>query len=112
MVSTARIEQAVLLLREKLDRLQSTKQGAVQSGMATSGSAEGALDPLRKMVKQGELRRPDLRKALVRNLLAGTFGPMLATSLELQSVADEVTRILEENPEGLVLLDRALDELE
>lgn len=113
MVSTGRVEQAVLLLRAKLDRLQSAQQRSGAAAAAQQGSVTDApLEPLRRMLHEGRMTQSELRRALVRNQLAGTFGSKLATSIELEAIADQVTGMLEASDEGLALLDRALHELD
>lgn len=113
MTSIGRIDQAILLLKDRLQRL------GEQSGKASAGTTRqqesNGLDPLvplRQLARQGRISRDDLRKALVRTLLAESLGEELVASLEFQSIADRVTGLLEENEAGRDLLDRALGELE
>ncbi|MEP7221598.1 MAG: hypothetical protein ABI673_02905 [Novosphingobium sp.] len=116
MTSINRIDQAMLVLKDKLQQLNQ------RSGQSAAGSAAGAarqersapLDPLvslRQMVQQGRVSRQDLRKALVRTLLVESFGDELVGSLEFQSISDRVSQLLEQNDTARELLDRSLAEL-
>lgn len=107
-----RIDQAVLLLRDRLEKLGTRTDAARGSGAAAvQGRALDPLSPLRDLARQGQVSGQELRRALVRMLLADAFGEEASGSLEFQSIADQVTGILEGNEAGRELLDRALAEL-
>lgn len=112
MSSVGRIDQAIVLLRERLKTLNSAggRSSAAQSGIVGT-SAGDALMPLRELVCQGRIGQEDLRKAFVRTLLADALGSDVTASLEFQSIADEVARMLENNEAGQNLITRALAEL-
>lgn len=113
MVSIGRVDQAVLLLRERLERLdaQRTKGGSRTDGAKRSD----IVDPLREvraLGDRGTFTAAEIRRALVRTLLGDALGPRLATSLEFQALSDQVADILEGSEAGRDLLARALQELE
>lgn len=108
MTSINRVDQAILLLRDRLKKLNA--DGARTSAAGTSGRSD-SLAPLRQLVRQGQLSQEDLRKAFVRTLLSDSLRDELVGSLEFQSIADEVTRILEAHEAGRNLITRALAEL-
>lgn len=112
MTSPVRIDQAVLLLRDRLRRLNA-KEGsapASQSGKARAGHAD-PLVPLRQLVRQGRIGKEELRKAFVRTLLGEALGEELLNSLEFQSISDQVLNILENSEAGRELIEAALAEL-
>lgn len=111
MASIGRIDQAVLLLQERLARLGNRK-GEAASEIESGRVAD--TDPVRQLQalsRRGQLAPDELRKALVRALLADTLGNALGSSLEFQGVADDVAKILAENERGRELLDHAIAEL-
>lgn len=113
MTSVTRIDQAVLLLRDRLKRLN--ERSAVSSSASARQARSSRVDPLvplRQLVQQGRIGQEELRKALVRTLLANALGEELADSLEFQSISDQVLRIIEENGACRDLLAKALGELE
>lgn len=111
MTSPVRIDQAVLLLRDRLRRLN-TKEGAAasSSGRAQTGRVD-PLIPLRQLVQQGRIGEEELRKAFVRTLLGESLGEELLSSLEFQSISDQVLQILESTDTGRELIAKALAEL-
>lgn len=111
MSSISRIDQAVLLLRDRLDKLGASKGAA--PGARVTGIKPSGLDPLAPIrgLAQAQVSGQELRKALVRLLLADALGQEVVGSLEFQSIADQVTDILENSEAGQELLLRALQEL-
>lgn len=112
MTSSVRIEQAVLLLRDRLRRLN-TGDGAASASRGDKAQAARAdpLVPLRQLVKQGRIGEEELRKAFVRTLLGESLGEDLLNSLEFQSISDQVLQILESTETGRALIAKALAEL-
>lgn len=112
MTQISRVDQAILLLKDRLGKLGERKAGAARGGAAAARpDAENRLTPIRHLARQGEIEERDLRRAFVRTLLADTLGEELATGLEFQAIADRVTVMLEEDEAGRDLLNRALAEL-
>lgn len=111
MSSINRIDQAVLLLRDRLDKLGANKATAPGGGLA--GVKASGIDPLAPIrgLAQAQVSGQELRKALVRLLLAEALGQEVVGSLEFHSIADQVTEILESSEAGQDLLLRALHEL-
>jgi uncharacterized membrane protein YebE (DUF533 family) len=108
MTSIGPVEQAMLLLKERLRRL------GEQPGTANKREAASAdpLAPVRALARHPRKADDEVRKALVRALLADALGPGLATSLEFQKIADKVARMLEESDVGQRLLSDAVRELD
>lgn len=111
MSSITRIDQAVLLLRDRLKRLNERASPARSSQAHPTGRSD-PLVSLRQLVQQGGIAPDELRKGLVRTLLADSLGQELADSLEFQSISDQVLRILEGSDAGRALVEKALSELE
>jgi hypothetical protein len=112
MTQINRVDQAILLLKERLKKLGERKgpEGRSAVGAARTDS-EHRLAPLRQLARQGNIAEQDLRRAFVRTLLADSLGEDLANSLEFQALANQVTQLLEDNEQGQDLLNRALAEL-
>lgn len=112
MNTIGRVDQAIILLKERLRKLGENKAG--QAGTAASArqaEGAGALDPIRQLVQKGQIGEEDLRRALVRTLLADALGEELVGSIAFQSVADQVARIIEDSEGGRELMARAMAEL-
>lgn len=113
MTAINRIDQAILLLKDRLNRLQE-RSGTQTTRAGGTAGAETAdpLQSLRQIARQGAVGEDELRRALVRTLLADSLGAELAGNLEFQSISEQVARILEGSESGRALLDRALAELD
>lgn len=112
MTSISSVDQAIILLRERLRqvRKQGKSAGAAPSIRVQSRSAQ-PLDQIRRMLAVESLPPRDIRRALVRNLLAEAFGDAVANDLSFQAIADQVTAMLDEDAETRALLDRAVAEV-
>ena len=110
MSSINRIDQAVLLLRARLESL-GRRNGGVNPSLSATSAAIDPLAGVRALTRQGQVPVEELRKAMVRLLLAEAFGEKLSGSLEFDSLADQVVHILEGSDAGRDLLMRALAEL-
>lgn len=112
MTQVSRVDQAILLLKDRLRKLGERKAGDARSG-AAAARPEGhdRLAPVRQLARQSNIAEQDLRRAFVRTLLAESLGEELATGIEFQAIADRVTAMLEDSEAGRDLLNRALVEL-
>lgn len=114
MTNIGRVDQAIILLKDRLRQLNARKSVSADfAGVATASHAAGAdpLQSLRELVRRGQIDQEELRRAFVRTLLADSLGAELAGSIEFQSVADEVSHLLQESDAGRALLANALAEL-
>lgn len=113
MTQINRVDQAILLLKERLRKLGERKAEGPRGSAASAArsESESRLAPVRQLARQGSIGDQDLRRAFVRTLLADSLGQELATGLEFQAIADKVTRMIEETEAGRELIDRALAEL-
>lgn len=111
MTSVSKVDQAVLLLKDRLRQLDARNLGAAGSAAAQRSTGNDPLRPLRDLARAGRIDEQALRRAFVRTLLAQSLGQDLVASIEFQSIADEVSRLLEQSEEGSDLVTRALAEL-
>lgn len=112
MTSIGRVEQAIILLKDRLRKLDERGRAAGTGSGAVQHSGEtDALQSLRELVRLGQIDEHELRRAFVRTLLADALGEELVGSIEFQSIADQVSRMLEDSEAGSELMARALSEL-
>lgn len=112
MTSVSKVDQAIILLKDRLRQLDARNLGATAESVARRQSATSdPLRSLRELVRAGRLDDRELRRAFVRTLLADSLGDELVASVEFQSISDEVSRLLDQSEEGSALVTRALAEL-
>jgi len=105
------VDQILLLLREQLQR-SDTKRGR-RSGAAAALDRVSVrpLERVRALAALDALEPDELRRTLVRGLLAENFGDALDNDVAMQAVVDDVVRILADTPGGPELIDRAIAQL-
>lgn len=112
MTSVGKVEHAIILLKDRLRQLgEHGRTAGTQSASAQRASAGDPLQPLRELVRLGQIDEEELRRAFVRTLLADSLGEEVVGSIEFQSIADQVSRILEQSSAGRELMTQALAEL-
>jgi hypothetical protein len=112
MTSVSKVDQAIILLKDRLRLLDARNLGATAASVARHQSATSdPLRSLRELIRTGQVDEQVLRRAFVRTLLADSLGDELVASIEFQSVSDEVSRLIEQSKEGSALVTRALAEL-
>ena len=106
------VDQALLLLREQLQRSERSGPAARKrrSGAAREASPR-PIDRVRALAALDTLSDDDVKRALVRGLLADQLGDGVTNDARFQQVVDEVVRMLLDAPEGRTLLDGALEQL-
>jgi hypothetical protein len=113
MTAVNRVDQAVLLLQDRLRRLQERTTGKADSSAgARKSERSDALTPLRRMARQSDIGEDDLQRALVRTLLEGALGTDLVASMAFNSIADQVVAIMQRDEAARALLTQALAELD
>ncbi|WP_448661544.1 hypothetical protein ACG3SL_12850 [Sphingomonas sp. CJ20] len=112
MTSIGNVDQVLLLLREQLQRT-GRNRGASRRGRTAASGASSArpLDRVRALAALDTLDEEELRRAMVRGLLAEQFGEAVANDPALIAIVDQVSRIIGETLEGRQLMDRALAHL-
>lgn len=112
MTKVGNVDQVLLLLREQLQR-SGRGRGTTAKARATQAEASSAspLDRVRALAVLDTLDEEELRRAVVRGLLAEQFGEAVGNDPALIAIVDQVSRIIDETPEGRALMDRALAQL-
>jgi hypothetical protein len=98
-------DQVMLLLREQLKAAERGK--AKKNERAARTARTRPRERLEALAAIGDLPERDLRRAVVRGLLAERLGEELVADPAFEAAALEIVRIIEESPEGEALLDRA-----
>lgn len=105
-------EHILLLLRERLQRMDRGRKDAPSRGSGPRDAAGGA--PLRRLQALAALEQIDpdeLRRTLVRALLSEELGEAVANDPSFEAVAEEVFRLINDSEEGRTLIERAEQEL-
>jgi hypothetical protein len=110
MTTIGPIDQAVLLLRDKLQRLNAMTGAALGQAAAAQGTESDPIQRLRVLQQQGRLNSEELRKAFVRTMLSDAFGEAVASSLQFQEISEAVVKTILSNEHTVALLDKALAE--
>jgi hypothetical protein len=112
MTNISQIDQAIILLRERLRQLRSEGgKTASPSKIAIRARSPQPISHLRNIMAIETVPRRDMRRALVRSLLGEAFGNAVSNDLAFQAVADRVTDVLEADPETAKLLDQATEQV-
>lgn len=109
MTGIGRTDQMLLRLREQLQRRSRTDA----KGRATKKAGLEAA-PLDRLRRSDALARPvdeEYRRTFVRALLNEQFGDRVANAPEFARVVEDVWRILSEDEEMRLLVDRAIVQL-
>lgn len=112
MTRIGNVDQVLLLLREQLQRAGSNRE-ADRSGKATRANAAAPrpIERARGLAALDALSEEEVRRAVLRGLLADALGEALASDPGFQAIVDEVFAIIAAMPEGGDLLDRAVAQL-
>ncbi|MBQ1496678.1 hypothetical protein ACQKOH_08540 [Sphingomonas sp. NPDC092331] len=112
MTRIGNVDQVLLLLHEQLQRT-SRNRGTARQGRTSRAEAASArpLDRVRALAALDTLDEEELRRAMVRGLLAEQFGEAVGNDPALIAIVDQVSRMIGETPEGRQLMDRALAQL-
>ncbi|MGK6317895.1 hypothetical protein [Sphingomonas sp. DT-204] len=103
-------DQILLLLREQLRKAE-RRTGR---GRSEEAGKAGPVDPHQRLAALASLESlpdRDLRRAMIRGLLAERFGEELTSDPAFEAVALEVVRIMEDSPETQALVDSAIASL-
>lgn len=105
------IEQVMLLLREQLQRSNRGRgpehKRAEQAGVATPRP----LDRVRALAAFDDLPEEEMRRAVVRGMLAEEFGDAIGTDAAFTRLVDEVAHAIEVLPGGPDLMAQAIAQL-
>ena len=104
-------EQILLLLKERLQRMERGRSGR---SARTSAKREPTGPPVARLQALPDLDQipaEELQRSLVRALLGQELGEAITNDPSFQSVSDEVLRLIKDSEEGRSLIDRATLEL-
>ena len=110
MTRISHVDQVLLLLRERLQRMERGTSAARRAG-ASSAATPRPLARLQAMAALDQMSGEDLGRTIVRALLAEELGEGLGNDPAFQAVVDDVARIIGESDEGRALMERAAREL-
>ena len=109
MTRIGNVDQVLLLLREQLQRAGKGRQTARKS--RSGPAAPRPLDRVRALAAIDSLSDDELRRAVVRGVLTEEFGEAVGNDAALQTIVDEVVRIIGETQGGSELISRAVAQL-
>ena len=101
-------DQILLLLQERLQRLDRSRAGR------TAGTAPATARPLARLQALAAIDRlsdEDFKRTMVRALLTEELGERVANDPAFEAVAEDVFRILSESDEGRRLIEQAARQL-
>ena len=106
------VDQLVLLLQQRLmERTKATAKSNAARKRIGDERKSSALADVRALAAVQSIDDGQLRRALVQNVLADTFGRQLVNDAKFQQVAEKVTATMENDPHAALLLSRIVDEL-
>ena len=105
------VDQVLLLLRERLQRLERNRASTSRRPGKSSQPTARPLARLQATEALEQLSSDDLGRTIVRALLAEELGDGLANDPAFQAVIADVARIIGESDEGRTLMERAAREL-
>jgi hypothetical protein len=111
MTRISNADQVLLLLHEQLDRLARKRSAGSTRARSPSVGTPEPMARLRARAAQEGIAEEDLKRALVRGLLAQQLGDAIANDPAFEVIAGDVARMIGESEEGRALLDRALIQL-
>jgi hypothetical protein len=105
-------EHILLLLRERLQRMDRGRKGARSAPGGRGDAAQGSpLNRLQALAALDQIDPDELRRTLVRALLSEELGEAVANDPSFEAVAEEVFRLISDSEDGRVLIERAEEEL-
>ena len=111
MTRISQADQVLLLLRERLQRMDRSRAGRSGGAGGPRGATPKPLARLQAMPALDRLTEEEFRRTLVRAVLAEELGDGIASDPAFQALTDDIFRIIAESEEGKALIDRAAGEL-
>ena len=108
MTRVTNADQVLLLLRERLSRLDRAR-GKRAAG--TGAKRPATARPVERLRTLDGVSDEEFRRTLVRALLAEELGDGIVADPSFQRVADEVFRVISSTTDGRDLIDRASRQL-
>ena len=107
MTRIGHVDQVLLLLRERLQRLDRSRSGRSDRGGSARRPTAPPIARLQAIAAVDALPDHELRRTLVRALLAEEMGEAVASDPAFQGLADEVFRVIDASDDGRALIDAA-----
>lgn len=105
------VDQALLVLREQLQRMSKARGQRTEGARRSERSTPKPMARLSGLATLDALPDDQLRRTLVRALLAEELGDAIAADPAFASVSDDVFRMLSESEEGQELMAQAARQL-
>ena len=100
-------DHVLLLIRERLSRLERGRAGRSGKTAGAKPASERPLARLQSLAAAGQLLEEDVERTLVRALLTEELGEGVANDPSFQAVSDDVYRIISGSEEGRALIAAA-----
>lgn len=101
------VDQALLLLREQLQRMGKSRNRPVRGPGTSARATQSPMARLAGLASLDDLPEDQFRRTLVRALLTEELGDALSNEPAFQAVIDDVFRIVGESEEGQALMAEA-----
>jgi hypothetical protein len=104
-------DHVLLLLRERLQKMERGRTGSAARAGRSGAATPGATARLQALAALDQIAPDEFRRTLVRSLLSEEMGDAVANDPAFQAIADDVFRVISDSEEGRALIDRAAQEL-
>lgn len=112
MTRITNVDQVLLLLQARLQRLETSKSKKASPVEATTPSEKkDPLIRLRSIASDKALSQEDVRRALIGSILSTEFGAELSNDAGFQQVIDDVVAIMSRDERSKRILDDAIRQL-
>ncbi|MGQ0661114.1 hypothetical protein [Sphingosinicella sp.] len=105
------VDQALLLLREQLQRMGKSHSRQAPGARARERTTPSPMARFASLASLDDLPEDQFRRTLVRALLAEDLGDAIANDPAFQSVIDDVFRIINESDDGQELMAEASQQI-
>lgn len=106
------VDQALLLLREQLQRMAKSRGREARRASGKDRTTPSPMARLAGLASLDDLPEDQFRRTLVRALLTEELGDALANEPAFQPVIEDVFRILGESEEGQSLMVEAAQQIQ
>jgi hypothetical protein len=103
------VDRLVLLLRQRLAEQAKAAAGRRDTVRLEPGAA--GLGAVQALAGLDDIDPRQLKRALIQNLLADSFGGALINDAKFQQIVDRVADTLQGEPASARLLDRVIEDL-
>jgi hypothetical protein len=111
MTRVSSTEHVLLLLRERLQRMERGRAGQAKRTGKASGWTPSPMARLQALSVLDNLSGEERRRTLVRAILTEELGEDIANDASFQAVAEEVDRMNGDTDEGRALMEAAEQEV-